>query len=384
MFCNEPRFPQELTSRPSPPQPGIAAPGITTREAAQSRIDQIEVFERELAQLRVDRVIQLSEPQATAIDAYHRTLIGELTARYDADTTEGGRQLSMSMRLISVIGAFLVGFSIFFCFYHFWAAFHLVTQSALLCAAPTLTLGLALVVRARDRTGYFSRLSAALCYASFVLTVVVLPPLWNVDMGSVAVLACTVFGFILAYEMRSRLQLCAAMLGVVIFGAASITTMGGAPWWACVERPENFFAGALLLLLVPLLRSQERHADFAALYRLFGTFTLFGTLVVLACWPSLSYFEYDAVTVSGGYKWALLALGAVGIYVGTARRLPEISIVSSLALLVLCGLQAYGWLLPRLPPYQFFLVMSALALGALYVLNVLRGWEALRTAAGSR
>ena len=98
------------------------------------------------------------------------------------------------------------------------------------------------------------------------------------------------------------------MLGVVIFGAASITTMGGAPWWAFVERPENFYAGALLLLVVPLLRSQERHADFAALYRLFGTFTLLGTPMVLACWPSLSYFEYDAGTVSGGYKWALLAL----------------------------------------------------------------------------
>ena len=58
--------------------------------------------------------------------------------------------------------------------------------------------------------------------------------------------------------------------------------------------------------------------------------------------------------------------------------------MSSLALLVLCGLEAYGWLLPRLLPYQFFLVMSALAIGALYVLNLLRGWEARRTAVGSR
>jgi hypothetical protein len=45
-------------------------------------------------------------------------------------------------------------------------------------------LASALFVRARDRTGYFSRLSAALCYACFVLAVVILPPLWNVDLGS--------------------------------------------------------------------------------------------------------------------------------------------------------------------------------------------------------
>jgi Predicted membrane protein (DUF2157) len=196
---------------------------IATREAAQGRIDQIEIFERELAQLRADRVVHLGDSQVAAIEAYHRHIIHELTARYDADASESGRQLSMSMRIVSLIGALLLGSSVFVFFYHFWAAFNVATQTFLLCAAPTCTYALALVVRARDRTGYFSRLSAALCYASFVLTVVILPPLWNINLGSASVLSCTAFGFILAYEMRSRLQLCAALIGVLIYSAALIT-----------------------------------------------------------------------------------------------------------------------------------------------------------------
>ncbi len=373
-----------MTSRTGPPQPGITASGITTREAAQRRIDQIEIFERELVQLRTDQVILLGDAQATAIAAYHRDLIRELTARYDADATEGGRQLSMSMRIVSVIGAFLLGSSLFVCFYHFWAAFNVATQSLLLCAAPTSTFAFALAVRARDRTGYFSRLSAALCYASFVLTVVILPPLWNIELGSTAVLSCTVFGFILAYEMRSRLQLSAALLGVLIYGATLVTLLNGEPWWTFAGRPENFYPGAMILLVVPFLVSQDGYADFATLYRLSGALTLFGTFLFLAGWPSLSYLGFGAQAVGGAYKLAILAVGGAGVYIGAKRRLPEISIASGLSLLGLSGLEAYDWLLPKLPPYQFFLVMSALAIGALYVLKVLRSRQLLRATALSR
>jgi hypothetical protein len=53
---------------------------IATRDEAQSRIDQIEVFERELAHLRADRVIELTDAQLTAITAYHRHTIRSCSA----------------------------------------------------------------------------------------------------------------------------------------------------------------------------------------------------------------------------------------------------------------------------------------------------------------
>jgi uncharacterized membrane protein len=114
----------------------------------------------------------LTDSQDADIADYHRNIIRDLTARFDTDADDSGRQLSMTMRIVSVIGAFLLGSTVFLFFYHSWAAFDLKIQTFLLCAAPLVTFAGALVIRARDRTGYFSRLSAALCYASFVLAVV--------------------------------------------------------------------------------------------------------------------------------------------------------------------------------------------------------------------
>jgi hypothetical protein len=94
--------------------------------------------------------------------------------------------------------------------------------------------------------------------------------------------------------------------------------------------------------------------------------------LILASWPSLSYLAYSPHAVGAAYKIAILAGGGAGIYIGVTRQLPEISFLSSLSLLILIGLEACDWLLPKLPAYQFFLIMSALAIGALYVLNVLR------------
>ncbi len=317
-------------------------------------------------------MLRLTDSQDADIADYHRNIIRDLTARFDTDADDSGRQLSMTMRIVSVIGAFLLGSTVFLFFYHSWAAFDLKIQTFLLCAAPLVTFAGALVIRARDRTGYFSRLSAALCYASFVLAVVVLPPLWNVNIGSASVLSCTIFGFIMAYEMRSRLQLCAALIGVLIYSAALITVSVGAPWWAFAERPENFYLGGALLVIIPCIIPQDRYADFATLYRFFGVVTLFGSLLILASWPSLSYLDYGAPAVRVAYKSAMLAAGGLGIYIGVTRQLSDISLLSGLSLLFLMGLEAYDWLLPRLTVYQFFLLMSAFAICALYFLRVLR------------
>ena len=346
---------------------------IASREAAQARIDQIEIFARELGRLRNDRVVHLTDAQLAEIAAYHRRTIRELTIRYDADASDGGRQLSVSMRIVSVLGAFCLGSTVFVLFYHFWAAFNLGIQTLLLCAAPTLAFALALLVKAHDRTGYFSRLSAALSYASFVLAVVILPRLWNMNIGSASVLACTVFGFVLAYEMRSRLQLCAALLGVVMYGAALISLWRGAPWWAFVTRPEDLYPGAAILVVVPALVSQRHYPDFAALYRFSGTLILLGTFLVLTLWPSLSYLPYGPHTISAAYKATIVVGGGLGIHLGVTRRHPEVTLLSGLSLLMLIGSEAYDHLFRELALYQIFLLVTAVAIGVLYILGLFRG-----------
>ncbi len=344
-----------------------------TREAAQNRIDQIEIFGRELARLEAGQVIHLTESQVLAIAAYHREVIRELTARYDVDTSESGRQLSMSMRIVSVIGASLLGSSVFVTFYHFWAAFNVSTQTFLLWAAPASTFLFALFVRAHDRTGYFSRLSAALSYASFVLAVVFCHRCGTPI--SVAGVRTFLHGFRLHSCVRDALS------------AAAMRSPRRRPHLqCCADRdiarwPMVGFRGAARKLLsrrshsigCRVLFAQHRYVDFGTLYRLFGAATLLGVFLVLASWPSLSYLAYGPHAVSEGYKIGILAAGGSGIYIGVTRQQPEVGFLSSLAILFLIGLEAYDWLLPKLAVYQFFLIMSVLAIGALYVLKVVRG-----------
>jgi uncharacterized membrane protein required for colicin V production len=79
------------------------------------------------------------------------------------------------------------------------------------------------------------------------------------------VLACTVFGLILAYGLRSRLQLCVALIGVLIYLAAWLTQMLDSPWWVFFEHPDSFILPAALILIVPAILPQREHHDFASI-----------------------------------------------------------------------------------------------------------------------
>jgi Predicted membrane protein (DUF2157) len=342
-----------------------------TRDSAQLRIDQIESFRRELAQIEADQVTSLTQSQASAVADYHRRLIQKFTTRYGADASDRGRQLSFGMRLVSLAGAFSLGSSVFLIFYHFWDAFTLFMQLLLLSAAPLLTFALAIFVRGSDQPGYFSRLSAALCYACFVLNVVVAPPLLGIDLGAGQVLACSVFGLILAYGLRSRLQLCVALIGVLIYLAAWLTQMLDSPWWVFFEHPDNFILPAALILIVPAIL-QRQHPDFASIYRTLGTFSLFAALLILGAWPSLGYLAYDPITTGTAYQVATLIGVEAGIYVGVRYGIPEITMLSSFAFLILIFQQACTWLFDIMPAYAFFSMMSVLAIGGLYILKTLR------------
>jgi hypothetical protein len=288
------------------------------------------------------------------------------------------------MRIVSFIGACSVGASVFLIFYHFWENFDLTTQTFFLGAAPLATLALAVFVRARDPTGYFVQLSAALCYSCFVLTVVVLPSLWKIDPGAARVLACAIFALVLAYGMHSPLLLCAALTGGLIYGAALIAQVRGAAWWEFAKRPENFFLPAAILLTVPAVFARRKYSEFGPLYRLFGGLALFTPMLVIGGWPSLSYLAYGPATIAASYQVAALVASMAAIYVGTRFGLPDTTILGAVTLLVLLVEKVCTWLLPIVPIYEFFLLVSTLAIAGLYVLKQIRGRVRARSTASPR
>jgi len=365
LLSSSSRHPHTMTTAPS-------ASTSISRDAAQLRVDQIESFRRELERLRGDLVAELTPAQQEAVTAYHQRIIQELTTRYGADASDHGKQLSLGMRLVSLVGAASLGSAVFLIFYHFWFAFGLALQEIILSAAPFLTFALALFIREKDPTGYFSRLSAALCYSCFVLNVVIGPSLLGINLGATQVLAGTVFAFILSYGLTSRLLLGAALIGVLTYVAALLTEATQSPWWMFFSHPDNFFLPAVMIASVPALLSQRRYQDFGLIYRTFGTLVIFTSLLVLGTWPSLSYFNFDLRAIKTAYQVATVIGVQVGIVAGVRYGLPELTLLSSLAGLVFIFQQACIWLFAVMPPYAFFSMMSVIAVGGLYVLKTIR------------
>jgi hypothetical protein len=342
-----------------------------TREDAQRRIDQIRGFNRELEALAREGVVRLAAPELESVRAYHDRLILELAERFDADVDERGRQLSLTMRIFSVTAAILVSTTVFLLFYHFWASIALPTQTALLIGAPLATFAIALVMKSYDPTGYFSRLAAALCFSCFVLNIVILPTLLNLNAGAMPVLASGAFALVLAYGVESELLLCAGIIGIFIYTAALIAEALGAPWWTCATRPENFLAGSAVVFgMSGIPRSSD--SDFPTFYRGFGCLGLFVPLLLISAWPSLSYWNASPTHLSLAYQALTLLGSGVAIFLGVTRGWAEVTLLGALALLSLLTEKLWIWLLPRLPIYEVFLLASAIAIAVLCAVAYLR------------
>jgi Predicted membrane protein (DUF2157) len=336
---------------------------LRTREDAQRRIDQIRDFNRELDELRSEQVVALSDAQRASIKFHHDRLIRELAARFDADVDERGRQLSLTMRIMSVAGAILVSSTVFLLFYHFWASLALSTQIVLLIAAPLATFAIALVVQSQDPTGYFSRLAASLCFACFVLNVVVLPPLLNLSVGALPVLASGAFALVLGYGMESALLLSAGIIGIFIYSSALIAEGLGTPWWTFAMRPENFLAGAVIVFGIAAI-AKRSPSDFPSLYRAFGCVGLFVPFLLISAWPSLSYLA-PMSHLSLFYQALTLLASGTAIFLGLTRGWAEVTLLGVVAAIGLLTERIWIWLLPRLPVYEVFLLASAIAIAVL-------------------
>jgi hypothetical protein len=346
-------------------------PPPRTREDAQRRIDQVRGFRSELDALQAEGVVALTAPQREAIRAHHDRLIRELAAQFDADVDERGRQLSLTMRIFSVTAAILVSTTVFLLFYHFWASIALPTQIVLLIGAPLATFAVALIMQARDPTGYFSRLAAALCFSCFVLNIVILPTLLNLHAGAMPVLASAAFAFVLAYGTESELLLCAGIIGIFVYSAALIAEGLGAPWWTFATRPENFLAGTVIAFgLSCIPRSSQ--SDFKIFYRAFGCLGLFVPLLLISAWPSLSYWGASPSHLSLAYQALTLLASGVAIALGVTRGWAEVTLLGIMAILSLLTERLWIWLLPRLPIYEVFLLASAIAIAVLCAVAYLR------------
>ena len=193
---------------------------------AQQRADRIQAFQQELAQLQAEQVLALEPAQRVAIDQHHRQLLAHYAATLDIDADPRSRQLSLGMRVASLFGALALASSLFFLFHQFWGLFTEVAQVAILLGTSLGSLALTLWLQVRDRSGYYSKLAALLCFVAFVLNLSLLGQTFNITPSDKALLPWAGLALLLAYQCNLRLLLAAGLLCVGGFIAARVGAWG--------------------------------------------------------------------------------------------------------------------------------------------------------------
>ncbi|WP_313118307.1 DUF2157 domain-containing protein [Ectopseudomonas guguanensis] len=338
------------------------------RQQAQRRAERIAAFRAELAELHREQVLQLSTEQERGLTAYHEQLLAHYRQTLDIDADARARQLSLGMRLASLVGALALAAGLFFLFYQFWGLFDAGVQVAVLLGSSLGSLLLCFWLQARDASGYYAKLAAVLAFVCFVLNLSMLGQIFNITPSDKALLPWGALALLLAYQCRQRLLLVIALLCFGLFLAARLNDWTGLYWWSLDDHPEHFLPAALLFVL-PQFIDQTRRIGFATCYRVVGLLYLFGPVLILSYWGQGSYLDWPPRWVEAFYQTLGFVLAGLVIWLGVRRSWAEVVNTGLGFALVLLFSKLFDWWWELLPRYLFFLLLGLIALLLLVMLQ---------------
>lgn len=338
------------------------------REQAQRRAERIAAFRQELAELQQEQVLLLSDAQQAALHEHHERLLHYYRQNLDIDADDRARQLSLGMRLASLLGALALAAGVFFLFHRFWGLFDTPVQVGLLMGSSLGSLWLCFWLQRRDSTGYYAGLAAVLALVCFVLNLTMLGRIFNIAPSDKALPLWGAMALLLAYQCRWRLLLSTALLCFGLFIAARISALSGWHWSEMGERLENFMP-AVLLFLIPLFYGQARYPGFAACYRIIGLLFLLVPVLLLGYWGEGSYLDWPVRWVEAFYQLLGFALAGLLIWLGIRRGWGDVVGSGTGFAVVLLFCKLFDWWWDLLPRYLFFLLIGLIALLLLVVLQ---------------
>lgn len=344
----------------------------SSRQLAQQRSDQIQVFLKELNLLEQEGGVVLSDTQRQQITAHHQSLLNQFAENFDIDQDTRASQLSLGMRIASLFGALALSASVFFLFYQFWGWLTTVTQVVILIAAPLCMLGVTLLIQHKDPTGYFSKLAGLVTFACFVLNITMLGQIFNITPSDKALLPWAALAFLLAYAFDLRLLLVAGILCMIAFVSARTGAWNGMYWLSLGQRPENFFPAAALLLIIPQFVPHQRYTGFQPMYRVFGLLTVFLPVLAMGNWGSSSYLDWNSNIIEGFYQVLGFVAAALAVWVGVRKQWPEVINTGITFFIIFLYTKIFDWWWESMPKSLFFLVLGLVAVLFLLVLKRLR------------
>jgi uncharacterized membrane protein len=344
----------------------------TSRIEAQQRADEIRIFRKELDRLEAEGVLKLADAQRAAVSAHHDSLLARFAQSFDIDRDVRSKQMSWGMRIASFLGALALAASVFFLFYQFWGRFTETAQMAILIGASLGTFALTVWIQGRDASGYFTKLSAMVAFACFVLNVAMLGQIFNITPSDKALLPWAALALLLAYACNLRLLLAAGVICIIVYTAARFGTWSGMYWIYFGERPENFFPVSLLLFFFPQLVPHRHREDFAPVYRVFAILSFLMPVLVLSNWGYISYLNWPADKIEIFYQVMGFALSSLLVWLGLRRQWGEVVNTGVTFFVIFLYTKFYDWWWEVMPKYLFFLVVGLTAVLFLFILKRLR------------
>lgn len=346
-------------------------PPVLTRDDAQRRVDRIQAFRAELAELERQGVLLLDEAQQARLRLFHEQSVASFAARFEIDASQAQKRLSVGMRVASLLGAVALSAAVFFFFFRFWGGLSTGVQLGLLVAGPLLALVATELAARKERTLYVAGLLGLLAFACFVLDLSVVGAIFNLAPAPGAFLAWAAFAGLLAYTYALPPLLLAAVGCATVFLAAQVSSAMGFPWDALLEHPENFLAPAAALLAAAFAPSRG-WPRFPPVYRACGLGLLLLSLFVVSNWGFTSYLPWPRARVETLYQLAGFAAAGFATVAGIRRGWREVELLGTAFLLFFLLARLFDWLWDWLPRWLFFLLLGALAVGALLALRRVR------------
>ena len=354
---------------------------MNNQASAQQRVDQIKAFQNEVRELESEGILTLSDEQSDQVQRHHNALLSDLAATFDVDTSVRSKQLSLGMKIASMIGALAMAVSVFFLFYQFWGRISTPLQVGILITAPVSMFLLALNLSRREKNAYFSKIAALVAIAAFVLNLSMLGQMFNITPSPNALLLWAALSFLLAYACNARLLVFFGIAFLASFIAARVGTWSGMYWIHFGERPEHFFLPAIVIFSIPQVIKHQRFDNFEPIYRVMALIMLFLPILILANWGGASYLTGDHDVIEGAYQVAGFALAASAIWLGIRRHWNHVTTTGNVFFVLFLYTKFFDWWWEWLPKYVFFFLMGLIAILLLMVFKRLRDSGIMQTLA---
>jgi uncharacterized membrane protein len=343
------------------------------RQDAQRRADRIAAFRMELADLERDGVLALSTADRARVERHHADLLATLARQFDVDRTESQRQMTLGMRIASLVGAVTLSAGIVLFFYRFWGALATPAQVAVLVAMPLATL-LAVDVAARhEPTRYVASVLSIIAAAAFALDLGAVGAIFDMTPSPQILIAWSAFALAVAYAYGLRLLLAGGLAAAMAYGVGLTAQAAGLEWSVLLQRPEPLLPLGTAVFALSFWRPAIRPDGFDRVWRLMGTAAVLLPLLFLATGTeAFSYQPLPLAVLRAAYDILGFGLPLAAIGLGIRRRWPEVANAASGFLVLFVYAKCFDWWWTLLPRYLFFLLLGGLAMGALALLARLR------------